>query len=595
MRKLKPVFSFAIAACVSLALAFLCFDVSTLELWVQLFGLGVLCVLVIASCYWGARALQLEGREVCRKRRLQWWARGGRWDVLFVCVVSLCVHLQEPHEYKVLMDEIVLLNTSRAIYETQQVYAPKCLDFMHGGFELSREGYIDKRPYFFPFAVSILHFLTGYRYSNGFLLNILLTPVLFGLMLALVRVYVARPLVGYAAVMLFVSLPVVPQVATSSGAEWLNATLVLLLAWSAIWFAKRPCLERMQFMFATVCVLAYTRYESIAYIFAACGVWAMVCWRERRVFLSYATCLYPVVLIPLVWIMRIVHSNESAYFQHEMLGSDVTFSMSYFTENLHNFARFFLELQPLSLNAPVTTGLLLVVCMICVHRMLAVSGGGESRTAFLPVLWSPLLWLGLVACGCMGLLLFYLWGDLNDPVVTRIALPFLMLWIVFAVTLWGVGFSARVTATPVCCVLFVCLWFGSFSKGEALAARTNLPVVQHALAGEWIREELGLRDVVFSWNTSLFLPYRVIVFPESNLFTAFDRVYEMRSKGLINRVFVYFDPAHSKPVVGDQSPYRQFLEQEGEIHSVRSRNVGIDHTMQLFELDFGGYRMELAE
>lgn len=222
-------------------------------------------------------------------------------------------------------------------------------------------------------------------------------------------------------------------------------------------------------------------------------------------------------------------------------------------------------------------------------------GGKGVRAEFLPILLSPLSLLGLVAIGCQLLLLFYVWGNLNDPVVTRIALPFLLLWTIFAVTLWGVGFSDRVKATPVSCVLFACLWFGSFSKGEALAARTNLPVVQTTLAGEWIREELGLRDVVFTWNVQLFLPYRVMAFPEYNLYDAFDKVSQMRAQGLMSRIFVYYDPKRSKPVLGEHSRYSEFLEQGGEIDLVRSQIVGLGHEIQLYELDFSAYRGEVGE
>ena len=590
MVNIRPIVSLLLAACVSIGAGFICFDVSTLESGVQHLGLYVLLVLMVAWCYWGIQVLFTEASVNRRAQLHKWWLGAGRLDVLFVCLVSLCVHLQQPHEYKVLMDEISLLNVSRAIYETQQTYSPGEFDFVFDDYVLSEDGYIGKRPYGFPFAVSVLHFLTGYRYTNGFLLNSLITPILLGLIVACVRAHVSRPLVSYAAVLLFASFPVVAQMATSSGAEWLNTTLVVLLAYAGILFVRRPCLERMQFMFATACVLAYARYESIAYVLAAGAIWAVVCWRERRMILSYGVALYPFALIPLVWIMRIVGSNESDYFQHETLGTDVTFSTQYAIQNLQDFGRFLFEMQPLSLNAPVTAALLLIVSLVCLARALS-SRGVSLSTA----LMSPLLWLALVACACQGLLLFYLWGNLNDPVVTRIASPFLVLWVIIAVVCWGRLFSARVKATPVCCALLVCLWFGQFSKGEALAARSNLPVVRSTLAGEWIREEMGLRDVLFSWNVQLFLPYRVTVFPEINLYSEFDALAVMQAKGLMNRVFIYYEPDHPRSKWGDRRLHVPFLERGGQIRLVRSQFVGPGREMRLYELDFEGYQRVAAE
>ena len=51
-----------------------------------------------------------------------------------------------------------------------------------GGTWLSIDPYLDKRPYFFPFLVSLLHDLTGYRIANMFIVNVACAAAFLGLL-----------------------------------------------------------------------------------------------------------------------------------------------------------------------------------------------------------------------------------------------------------------------------------------------------------------------------------------------------------------------------------------------------------------------------
>ena len=52
--------------------------------------------------------------------------------------------------------------------------------------------FLDKRPYFFAFLVSLVHDLTGYRIANIFLVNVALAPALFGLVYWFARALTGR-------------------------------------------------------------------------------------------------------------------------------------------------------------------------------------------------------------------------------------------------------------------------------------------------------------------------------------------------------------------------------------------------------------------
>ena len=83
------------------------------------------------------------------------------------------------------------------------------------------EGMMDKRQLFFPFLVSILHDLIGYRPSNAFVLNGILVFVFLPLVNAAGRRLAGR-MAGWLGVVLFAGLPLLAQNATGGGFELLN-------------------------------------------------------------------------------------------------------------------------------------------------------------------------------------------------------------------------------------------------------------------------------------------------------------------------------------------------------------------------------------
>src|SRR5450432_4297934 len=86
----------------------------------------------------------------------------------------LLVH--ETFGFKIGMDEIMLLGTSMSMHLDKTVLVPVRGNDIQGTFAIL-DGMMDKRPLFFPFLVSLLHDLTGYRPANAFVLNGTLTFV----------------------------------------------------------------------------------------------------------------------------------------------------------------------------------------------------------------------------------------------------------------------------------------------------------------------------------------------------------------------------------------------------------------------------------
>jgi hypothetical protein len=115
------------------------------------------------------------------------------------------MHVHEPHEYKIVMDEVVLGGTAMMMHYERQVAVP-ARAYEYGGNFDAYSSFVDKRPLLFPFAVSVLHDVSGYRVENALWLNLALTPAFMALIFLVGR-RLGGASSGYAALALISTLP----------------------------------------------------------------------------------------------------------------------------------------------------------------------------------------------------------------------------------------------------------------------------------------------------------------------------------------------------------------------------------------------------
>ena len=127
---------------------------------------------------------------------------------------------------KILYDEFVLQSTAYNMHHFREV-ATMVRGYDLLGTFVSTDNYLDKRPYFYPFLISMAHDFTGYRPLNAYLLNVVLMPVGLGLAYILGRRWHGWR-GGMLAVGLLGSLPLYGQNATGAGMEMLNLIMLLL-------------------------------------------------------------------------------------------------------------------------------------------------------------------------------------------------------------------------------------------------------------------------------------------------------------------------------------------------------------------------------
>ena len=158
------------------------------------------------------------------------------------------------------------------------------------------DGMMDKRPLFFPFLVSVLHDVSGYRPANSFVLNGGLTFVFLGLVNQLGRMLAGRK-AGWLGVALFAGLPLLAHNATGGGFELLNLVMILCtLLLGARLISRRDDVSMTAFCFSAL-LLAQVRYESVIYLLPVAGIVAWLWWNEGRLILPWPVLLAPLLMI----------------------------------------------------------------------------------------------------------------------------------------------------------------------------------------------------------------------------------------------------------------------------------------------------------
>lgn len=353
------------------------------------------------------------------------------------CTVALT---QETFRSKVLFDEFVLQSTAFNMHFFREV------GVMVRGYDLlgtfvSLDNFLDKRPYFYPYLISLVHGFTGYRPANAIAVNVLLLPLSLGLSYWLGRV-LAGWRGGLLAVALLGSLPLLAQNATGSGMDLTNVVMLLAcIALAGAWL-ERPDETRLTAFVLGAVLLTQCRYESALYVVAALAVVAAGWWRARRLVVSWPVVLAPLLLVPVAWHQRVLSASPVLWEMKENQTS--RFGLEYLLPNLRGMAEHFFTLSDRQAGSPLLS-------VLGATALLWVAGALLWRTLrrrLAPGPWHlPWLLFGVVIVANTALVQFYFWGSFADPMASRFSLPLCVL-AVFATVLLVQRLDRRVPATP---------------------------------------------------------------------------------------------------------------------------------------------------
>lgn len=402
---------FGAVAVVSVFFGFLAHDVSESRLLVQnvgyysmalTFAWAVIAIGRLAPAWWRA------GPALSRREALV--ATGAILALTAVAVLTV------PYTYKVLYDEFVLQATAQNLHQLREVGTAVRAYEVEGAFRVVGS-YLDKRPPFFAFLVSLLHDLTGYRPANAFALNTALMPVILGLLYVLARRLMTHG-AALAAVVAAGAFSLLAHNATGAGMEMLNLAMLLLTIVLAVFYLEKPDEPRLAALVLAAVLLAQTRYESGLYV-APVALVVLEGWRRaRRIILPAAAVLAPALLIPYALHNTYLSGTPALWELNE--GAETRFSAQFLWRNLEHAARFFFNLRANIPNSWWLGYAGIPALAWTIWRVLRAARGWKTA----PATAAALTIFGASIVANLGLLMFYYWGQLDDPIVARLSLPF---------------------------------------------------------------------------------------------------------------------------------------------------------------------------
>lgn len=339
------------------------------------------------------------------------------WGILVIIVCSIYTHLHEPHMFKVHMDEPVLSAMAKYMHEYRVPAVP------HRGHVLEDDlylinAYVDKRPYFFPFVLSTIHDLVGYRKINVFILNGILTLTLFTGIYAWCR-RISTQRIAIFCLLLFTSLPLLAQNLTGGGFEVMNLVMLLALLLSMWYYLSRRGVEGLNMMILVSVLLAQTRYESILFTVPV-ALCIIIKWcREKSITLTWLSALAPVLLAPALLVQKNFFASKIFWQLKE--GEGNPFGLEFLEPNLEKAVYYFFNVSHHETNSVILSLVIVIVLIalpIVYKRNPEYFKTGKAEICYLLVL--PFILINFL------LLMLYHWGQMTDPVVSRLGLPLML-------------------------------------------------------------------------------------------------------------------------------------------------------------------------
>lgn len=454
------------------------------------------------------RALWLTLRDDIRAihwRRLDWAS------VAIIAVAGLVLLVHETFGFKIIMDEIMLLGTSMSMHFDKEVLTPMRGNDIQGAFVIM-DGIMDKRPLFFPFLLSLVHDLTGYRPENAFILNGVLTYVLLGLTYTCGRMLGGRR-AGWLGVLLLAGLPLLGQNATGGGFELLNIVMIL----ATLLLGARFVQKRDEASFTALCystlLLGQVRYESLIYILPVVILVLWVWYDGRRIILSWPVIFAPLLLLPYPLQHRIFELRTSSWQMGKDFGdktdSTIPFSFSYVPNNLAHAESFFLAgptNQPNSMTLSIMGGIAVVFFLLfAIKRLRTLRMEPPATVAAI------IFTVGFIAQFIF--LMCYFWGQFDDPVIRRLSLP-THLWLVISVMavlpqFAAAGFQRLLLAVAT----FGMIASGVPSMAEHAYTQEYLPGREIEWCRQFIRDQPRKDYLVIDSNAVLWITHQVSATP----------------------------------------------------------------------------------
>jgi hypothetical protein len=429
------------------------------------------------------------------------WGVGRRdaWAIAGALMISIVWASHEKPGYKILQDELLLLGTSMGMHYDREAGYPDRATDVQGAFQVLSQR-LDKRPLLFPFLVSCVHDVTGYRPQNPFYLNMVLGVIFLSLVYLVGWQAGQTRWAGVIMLLLFAGLPLAAQQSTGGGFELLNLILIATFALAIVRYMRQPDASALEVLIFGTLLLASTRYESSLFLIPATVVAYWGWYRAGKIVLSWPLLLSPVFLVPILTQNRVFSGESSAWELASIPGATTPFGLQYFGNNLGHALAFLFDFSGYQPNSPLFgfLGLLALPTLgLWITRVLRQPSG----YAFTDVGWAI---VGVSLIGITLLYLLYFWGQFDHPVIHRLSLPmhFLM---ALALALTGRRFFGSEKGWKVMTLILV---GGIVIQGIPAMAKQAYRTLYSPAVQMQIREDflaaLDDRNILFLDNDSVF-------------------------------------------------------------------------------------------
>jgi hypothetical protein len=437
--------------------------------------------------YW-AVALTFIGFVALLARQLPGWegflrlGKTHRAGLLCVLLAGIYFQVQEPREFKVLFDEFVISGVARNMHFDREATYPGRAHYFDGRLIIMESG-VDKRPFFFPFIISLVHDVTGYRPENVFYLNACLAPILLLLVYAF-GFSLGGTRLGCLGVLVLAGLPLIAQNATDGGYELANLVMILALYFAGSRYYRSSGAQGLDLFILTAVLLAQIRYESILYVLLVPAVVLCKWFQEKRITLTWMAAFSPVLLLmPLL--ANENFSAHAAYFQTNP--GEAFISPKNFLENA-KVAIFYL-FDP---SFDSTNSVLLSVGGLFGVAFFLLLTGQKIKQWFLQRDEGIVLFFLFALTGINTVMILCLaWGHWDDPIISRFSLPLQLLMLVLMVRSAVEFLGSRLL--PKWLVIFAGIWIVLFAApASARHFKTNHCITAREYA--WLFDYLAKKD-----------------------------------------------------------------------------------------------------
>jgi hypothetical protein len=351
-----------------------------------------------------------------------WFFDKKHWPVIaFAIIATIFLYTREGGGFKITFDEHTISNVAKSLhFERLAVYRESSLPGIDNTYA------IDKRPILFQFLLATAHDIFGYSISNAFYLNGFLTGILLLLLFSCVsKLYDQRA--GWFVILLTCCSPIIGQNASGGGLEIINLVGIISCFLLARKYSEEPeSIGRFSCLIVAVALFSHARYESPFLVLPVIATISIHWIRLKKIQISWPAIVVPLIFIPIAWQHSYTASTESlSQYKYD---TDGLFSLSYIPTNLGHATNFLFTSTKFSSNSPLIAiiGVAGLITMIALNLTRFKAWSAKYKGLHTAQIFGAAIIAEFI------LILGFTYGQIDDPIVTRLGMPFLVLILICA-------------------------------------------------------------------------------------------------------------------------------------------------------------------